>query len=105
MKEIRTDQDWINLLKGGRSFKTSNPYWENIPIAERTFEVLSKPAKKILKKEHNIIVDFDNEEFNQVEIIARKATVVILTASEEIILEALKNAVADDEYKDDDIIW
>lgn len=98
MKEIRTDEDWINLLKGGRSFKTSNPYWENIPIAERTFEVLSKPAKEILKKEHNIIVDFDNEEFNQVEIIARKATVVILTASEEIILEALKNAVADDEY-------
>lgn len=98
MKTIRTADDWIDLLNRNEYFLSSNPYWEKIPVSERTFEILSKPAQETLKNEHDIYADFDDASLNQVKRIARQATVVILTAPKNVILDALKNAMADKEY-------
>lgn len=98
MRTIRTADDWINLLNENEAFLCSNPYWDKIPVAERTFEILSKHAQETLKNEHDIYADIDDESLSQIKRIARQATVVILTAPENVIVDALKNAMADEEY-------
>ena len=87
MRTIRTADDWINLLNENEAFLCSNPYWDKIPVAERTFEILSKHAQETLKNEHDIYADIDDESLSQIKRIARQATVVILTAPENVIVK------------------